>query len=176
MGGFGRKAFSLMLLVAMAGWPTVAGAEQPHPFAGNRVATIMTQNLYVGADLGPVIAAPNLGALAVAVSAAYNQVQANNFPERAAALARQVDQVRPDLIGLQEASIFRIDTPADGPATPATTVTFDYVQILLEKLAQCGLRYEVVAVLQASDVEAPSTLGFDVRLTDRIALRSPART
>ena len=57
MGGLRRETFGLILLVAMAGWPTAVGAEQPHPFAGNRVATVMTQNVYVGANLAQVAGA-----------------------------------------------------------------------------------------------------------------------
>jgi endonuclease/exonuclease/phosphatase family metal-dependent hydrolase len=134
----------------------------------------MTQNLYVGADVGPVVAATTLPQLALAVSAAYAQVQANDFPERASALARLVEQEKPDLIGLQEASLLRTDTPPDGPVTPATTVTYDYLKILLDALAQQGLRYEIVAVLEIGDFEVPSASGVDVRLTDRIAMLARA--
>jgi len=177
MSGLRRKLFSFIALLALAGWPAVVWAEQPHPFAGNRVATVMTRNVYAGGDLAPVIAAPP-DQLFQAVAAAYAQVQANNFPVRAEALAREIDRARPDLVGLQEASLFRTQTPANGPGSPATTVAYDYLQILVDRLAQRGLRYEVVGVLQTLDVEIPGAFSppsplaplSDIRLTDRIAI------
>src|SRR5207248_374113 len=103
---------------------------------------------------------------------------ARKFHERAAALAAEIDAVRPDLIGLQEAVLIRTQSPPDGPATPATTVTLDYVQMLLDALAARGLAYEVVVQSIGLDAEAPSALGFDVRHTDRevILARSDLHT
>jgi hypothetical protein len=71
------------------------------------------------------------------------------------------------LVGLQEAVLVRTQSPPDGPATPATTVVLDYVQILLNALAARGLHYEVVVQSINFDAELPSALGFDVRHTDR---------
>lgn len=94
-------------------------------------------------------------------------VLARNFHERAAALAVEIDRARPELIGLQEAVLVRRQSPPDGPATPATTVVLDYVQILLDALAARGLHYEVAVQSIGLDAELPSILGFDVRHTDR---------
>jgi endonuclease/exonuclease/phosphatase family metal-dependent hydrolase len=100
------------------------------------------------------------------------------IPERSAKLAADNDATRPDLIGLQEAVLVRTQFPADGPATPATTVALDYVQLLLDALAARGLSYSVVNEFVGLDVELPSALGFDVRHTDRevILARTDART
>ena len=97
----------------------------------------------------------------------YQGYFARNFPERAAALAAEVEATQPDLIGLQEAILVRTQSPPDGPATPATTVALDFVQILLNALAARALHYEVVVQSINVDAELPSTLGFDVRHTDR---------
>jgi endonuclease/exonuclease/phosphatase family metal-dependent hydrolase len=94
-------------------------------------------------------------------------VQATRFLERAQAIAAEVGARRPEVIGLQEVEVIRTDTPADGSATPAETVLYDYLDILLAALTARGLHYAPAAVVQNSDTELPTALGFDVRATDR---------
>jgi endonuclease/exonuclease/phosphatase family metal-dependent hydrolase len=135
--------------------------------------TLMTQNLYQGADLGSLASATTPTEFLIAVAAAYNRTQATDFPERAESIADEIEQASPVLIGLQEAVLIRTQVPADGPATPATTVAYDYIQILLDKLDERGLHYRTAIVQKGSDIEVPglfSTGRMDVRLTDRDAI------
>src|SRR5215218_2459193 len=70
---------------------------------------VMTRNLYVGADLGPVSAAAATGdgpAIVQATTNAWQGVKATNFPERAGALASEIENAEPLLVGLQEVSLF----------------------------------------------------------------------
>ena len=159
--------FTIMLLVTSSGPVT---AQQSGPSATSDPAvTVMTQNVYTGVDteLADVAAAMNFPDLLQKVAVVYQAYFARNFPERAAALAAEIEATRPDLIGLQEAILVRTQSPPDGPATPATTVALDFVQILLDALAARGLDYKVVVQSNNFDVELPSALGFDVRHTDR---------
>jgi len=96
------------------------------------------------------------------VAAVYEGYFTRKFPERAMALAAEIEATQPDLIGLQEAILLRTQSPPNGPATPATNVTVDFVQILLDALAARGLNYEVVVQATNFDAELPSALGFDV--------------
>jgi endonuclease/exonuclease/phosphatase family metal-dependent hydrolase len=160
----------LLALVAVALLATPAArAEQPHPFAGHRQVTVMSQNLYLGTDLGPIFAAPSVPALLTAVGAGWAQVQANDFPARAEAVADEIADAKPDLVGLQEAMLYRTDFPPDGPATPAGAVAYDFVAILVDALADRGLSYEPVSMFAGTDVELPAGLppALDVRFTDR---------
>jgi hypothetical protein len=100
------KTLAAVTAVAAIAVP-VSAAEQPHPFAGDRQVTVMTRNLYLGTDLNPILTAPSLPALLVAVGAGWAQVQANDFPARARALADEIADSRPDLVGLQEAMLYR---------------------------------------------------------------------
>lgn len=52
------------LVAAMVLLVVPAARAEPHPFAADRQVTVMTQNLYLGTDLRPIFAAPNLPALA----------------------------------------------------------------------------------------------------------------
>jgi len=141
-----------------------AGAEpSPHSL---RSVTVMTENMDEATDFGPVIAATSLPQLLNAVTVTYREVQASNIPQRAAGVAREIGATQPTLVGLQEVSEWR--TGPFGSRTPtASTVQFDQLQSLLDALNQQGLHYKVLGVRTGLDVEAPSSLGFDVRVTDR---------
>jgi hypothetical protein len=83
-------------------------------------------------------------------------------------------------VGLQEAVLWRTQTPADLSPTPnATTVEADVVALLLAELRSRGLKYEIVIAQTGTDIEAPGLFptGFvDVRLTQReviLARKSP---
>jgi endonuclease/exonuclease/phosphatase family metal-dependent hydrolase len=140
---------------------------------GNDQMRLMTWNLYQGSNTSPIFAATTPAQFVTAVGVAYGKVQATDFPARAEVIASKIEKYEPDLIGLQEAVLYRTQTPSDGTATPAIHVTYDFIQILLDELSDRGLHYHVAAVQEGSDIEAPglfSTGLMDVRLTDRDAI------
>ncbi|MFD7625034.1 endonuclease/exonuclease/phosphatase family protein [Streptomyces sp. NPDC059851] len=132
----------------------------------------MTRNLYLGADLAPVLAATSPQALVAAVTAVYANVQETDFHERAEALADEIAETDPHLVGVQEAVLWRSQTPA-GPGS-ATHVEYDFLQILLDELSARGKHYAAVAsITVGSDFEAPRSTPAglqDIRLTDRDVL------
>jgi endonuclease/exonuclease/phosphatase family metal-dependent hydrolase len=136
---------------------------------------VMTRNLYLGADLLPVLTATTPEDFAAAANGVVQSVTvANDFRARAGALAAEIASARPDLVGLQEASLWQTQTPGDGTATPATTVVYDFVAILLGELSARGLPYVVAEDISLFDVEVPVPISttvppalMDVRLTDR---------
>jgi endonuclease/exonuclease/phosphatase family metal-dependent hydrolase len=165
------KLAAALLAAAAVAAPT-ASADQPHPFAGDRQVTVLTRNLFLGTDLAPIFGAPSLPALFGAVAAGYADVQASNVHDRMAAVADEIAAAQPDLVGLQEAALYRTDVPADGPATPSETTTIDFLDELLDALEARGQSYEVVARFDGTDAELPAGLPprMDVRFTDRIAI------
>src|SRR5262249_7304557 len=86
-----------------------------------------------------------------------------------------------DLVGLQEAAVWRTQVPSDFSSTPdATTVAADLTSLLVDDLATLGVPYTVVAVDTGYDVEAPGLFPFgfmDVRVTqhDVILARQESR-
>jgi hypothetical protein len=142
---------------------------------------VMTQNLYVGADLFKILnpAQP----IPVRAAEIFSDIQVTDFAQRAESIADLVAEHEPHLIGLQEVSLVRTQCPTDilappGDPTPnATDVYSDYLAILLGELAERGLRYEVAAQVSNADVELPvlntpplldcPAPFFDARLTDR---------
>jgi len=135
-----------------------------------REVTVMSQNLYVGSDLAPAVGAIMSGdpsQILPAVSQLWANVQATNFPERAQALAREIEAAQPELIGLHEVALFR-----SGPfGGPAQHVELDYLQVLVGALESRGLHYAAVATTTDFDAEAPMLgpqgMPVDIRLTDR---------
>src|SRR5262245_9921651 len=165
------KALAVIAAAAALAVPA-AQAEEPHPFAGDRQVTVMTRNLYLGTDLNPIFGAPSLPALFAAAGAGWAQVQANDFPARAQAIADEIADAQPELVGLQEAELYRTDPPPDGDATPAENVAYDFLKLLVDVSAQRGLSYAPVATFNGTDVELPAGLPptLDVRFNDRVSL------
>src|SRR5437870_2327217 len=164
---YARLVSLLLLLVLAVPALALAGADGRN----DRAVTVMTRNLYFGADLTPAITARTVPELIGAVSHIFGVVQASNIPARAEAIAAEVAAVGPDLVGVQEVVLWRSQCPSDfAPVPNAVFVEFDYLQSLLDALTARGAAYEVVAVHETNDLEAPgfTTRGFcDVRFTDR---------
>ncbi len=136
-------------------------------------AGFVTRNLFLGAAIEPLLdpSLPDAQIPAVAAEA-WQQVLATDFAERAGAVADEIERRRPHAVGLQEVSLYRMQTPADLDASLATNVVLDFEQVLLDALAARGLDYVVAASVENADVELPmidptSPTGLsDIRLTD----------
>ena len=142
--------------------------------------SVMTQNLYVGANLFKILSGEP-GDVPLNAAEIFSDIQATDFQQRAESIADLVLEHEPHLIGLQEVSLIRTQCPDDivfppnDPTPNATDVYADYLQILLGALEARGLNYEVAASVENADVELPvANLGlldcpfalFDARLTD----------
>ena len=164
-------------------------AEAQNPPA--KPVTVMTRNIYLGADINrPVEAALRAAAqpganqltivtaLANATHVTRAIVDRTDFDVRGRLLADEIADARPDLIGLQEVALWR-----HGPlqlnqvgVPNAEIVDYDFLQVLLDDLAERGTPYVAVSVANRADVESPSFTGSiaapggdprDVRLTMR---------
>jgi endonuclease/exonuclease/phosphatase family metal-dependent hydrolase len=160
-----------LLACSSGGEPSAAspgGAPSATVALGSPVG-VLTRNLYLGADLVPVIQAGDFPQFLAATTAAWAMVNRNDFHVRARAIAEEIAWTRPALVGLQEAYTWRIQDPGDlleGGTTPATTVVYDYVPEILAQLGRLGLHYRVAAAVELFDFEAPIATGQDVRMTD----------
>lgn len=143
--------------------------------AGPGGLTVMTLNLYIGTDVSKVLSAPSQAEIPVRAAEAFQTLVATNFPERAQTLAELIEQSRPHVIGLQEATLIRLQSPGDaigGGTTPAEDVFQDYLAILLDALESRGLDYRVAAIVQNADIELPMVASLDplsfsdIRVTD----------
>jgi endonuclease/exonuclease/phosphatase family metal-dependent hydrolase len=139
--------------------------------------TVMTQNLYVGSGLSGLVAMPS-GPAEIATGSGddWANVLASDFRTRAAALAEEVAQVRPDVVGLQEVTLWRDSPDSDFRANPvpnATRPVADNLALFTSALAARGTPYRPMAVAVTDDFEVvrrtPEGIS-DVRITDRDVL------
>jgi endonuclease/exonuclease/phosphatase family metal-dependent hydrolase len=157
-------AIAALALLALA-LPTVAdAAKRKKP----TTVTVMTRNLYLGADLIPIAAAQSQSDLEQAVTNAWNNVVATDFAARAKRIAKEVQRQNPDVIALQEGARWRRG-PKD-PNTPATEVDYDYLPTLRRELKRLGLKYRLGKVQSEIEIEAPSNGTYDYRLTQQDAI------
>jgi endonuclease/exonuclease/phosphatase family metal-dependent hydrolase len=146
--------------------------------AGEARLTVMSRNLYLGAEITGLVAATGPVEAVEEANRIWATVQATRFPERAEAIAREVDQAEPDVLALQEVTLWRLGPAeactAEGPVTPsAGDVAYDFLALLLGSLEKRGLHYEVAAQVTSMDAELCigdlsdlATLR-DLRYTDR---------
>ncbi len=123
--------------------------------------TVMTRNVFLGADLSPAINATTISSAIDGAGTIWNELQATKFAERAVPLAREIKASKADLVGLQEVALWRKQTPSDGGAAPvspipgatqATVVEIDFLKLLQDQL---GNSYRVVVVQEEFDAELP---------------------
>src|SRR5688572_13321360 len=159
-----------------------AVAEQDGPQVeavqeGPQTITVMTQNLFVGTTLHDAFGASSWTEFVAAGSQSWANLLASDFPARAGALADEIAEARPDVVGLQEVTLWRDQTPSDVQTQPtpnATHVAFDFLAILQGELSARGVPYTAVATSTNADVEFaredPAAGLVDLRLTDRDVL------
>jgi hypothetical protein len=124
---------------------------------------VMTQNVYQGTNFDELFAAQTPAEFVAAVTTTYNNILATDPAARAQAVANEIATQQPDIVSLQEVSTLLT-------GNPATTVQVDYLSSLQSDLKALGQNYAVVATLPELNAEAPSTLGYDVRLATRDAI------
>lgn len=146
----------------------------PAEAAPARPVKVMTRNLYLGANLDPAIRATTVPQLLGAVAHIFSVVEQTDFPQRAKALAREIADADPVLLGIQEAATWYSGTMFD-PA-PAATVEYDFIALLRHELAAIGRPYDLVVVQPEADLEAPAGAPYfrDFRVVQNDAILAKA--
>ena len=165
-----KIVLQIWLVLVLAGWAIAAGPESP--------VTIMTQNMDAGTDQSFVVAALlrlDDITLQEAVDLTFLEVAAGMPGRRAGLIAAKIADRKPDLVALQEVSLWRV-----GPSPSAMAVAYDQLSLLLASLEAKGAHYSVVAVNNLTDLTLPGHdipfVGFTDRdvLLIRSDLRPPA--
>src|ERR1019366_7789375 len=129
------------------------------------VITVMTRKMDAGTDLNYILAATDQASLLAGAAATLAEVKASDIPARASRLADEIAAHNPDIVALQEVTLWRT-----GPLLqpPATEVLYDQLDLLMAELTRRKLHYGIVAVQSLLDAEAPAPAeGLDLRMTDR---------
>ena len=135
---------TLFIAVGILLMPIGASAGNKHDIE------VMTQNQYLGADLTPIVAAPDPAAFNEAVIAALQSIASNNLPERVNALAESIADRNPHLVGLQEVYSFSC---TETGTIPDACFLFDaafnnHLTATLAALSDHGADYYVAAQVQ----------------------------
>ena len=124
---------------------------------------VMTRNQYVGTDMAPFMSASTPQEFSARLESGLAKIAAANFPERAQALAREIADKKPHLVGLQEAYRFTLNGQTGAPPFR------DHLDDLLAALASSGSDYYVAAQVVNLHLMLPSAAGI-VEVIDRIAV------
>ncbi len=150
-----------LLLGACADAPQPTSPTTPRPAAlgsGPAALTVMSRNMYLGANIDPLIVPnPDPGA----VQAAFAQLLHTDYPVRAQYLAAEIVARMPDAVGLQEVTRYVL---------PDGTV-LDFLDVLQQYLAGMGATYH--AAVRQNNVQLLIPLdnaGHTVTYTDGDAI------
>ena len=172
----------LIVVLGLTLLPGAADAKGQGKKKGHQL-TVMTRNLYLGADLSPALNATDVNGAVDAAFQIEQQVHRTQFPTvRAALLANEIKKRKPDIVGLQEAALWRtgpydLGAVTTGPkATQVDPQGGDFLSDLLSKLNKGGkkgkkgaaaakkkkkppLQYRIAVVKTEFDFELPVNKG-----------------
>lgn len=149
----GATAAALALgasLVVVGGASAAKSPKNPNakPFEA------MTQNLYLGSDVGIAMEKMATEGIPAAAQFMWDQVAATDFPARAPKLAATAARYAPDVIGLQEATVWTCKKNARGPDVEIYNFTKEYLQATVDS----GVPY----VIAESGGEEAFNPGFSI--------------
>jgi hypothetical protein len=160
--------------VLLLGAALLAACDDGGDPAVTTEVTVMTRNIYLGANIFRLTGATAAEELPVIAAEIFGIMEANDYPARAGALAAEIEAANPHLVGLQEVEIYRTQDPSDyitgNTSANADSVHTHFLAILLDSLEVRGLDYVVASQVVNADTELPAaksqTEFFDIRMTD----------
>ena len=175
------KRLMTILIITVA----MAGCEADAPFeplfnevhAGSPGLNVVSYNVYWGAHMEALMTADPMQ-IPIVAAGLWGDVLETNFPERAVAIARQIESADAHVVGLQEIALYRFEPESDYqggplPAPDAEYVLLDFLSVLTETLEARGLYYTAVAKSETMDIEVPMCTDpevcfplADIRLTE----------
>jgi endonuclease/exonuclease/phosphatase family metal-dependent hydrolase len=155
----------LIAALVIALLPSGADAAAKKQANGTKL-TVMSRNLYLGGNLRPLINTTSVDQAVDLAGQTVNQVHATRFPSvRAALLANEIRKKAPDVVGLQEVSLWRTEPVNLGAvinpsATQLDPLGGDFLADLLSHLNQkskkkSSVRYKVAVNKPEFDAEFP---------------------
>ena len=153
-----------MKRTALAALALLTAAAVAAPSAGAATAptvTVITRNLYVGANILPLATSQKGEQFEKAAGKVLDEVDATEPDARMKLMAKEIADARADFANLQEVTTW-LTGPKDDPAD-AGDVRWDYLATLLKELKALGRRYYVAASTRNLDAEGPTDRGVDVR-------------
>lgn len=148
-------AFALLGIFSISATATLA----------ETTVTVMTQNMDAGTDLKFALAFLNTSTPTVGIDLTYQEILKSDIPNRAAILAQEIADKKPQLVSLQEATLW-----TTGPDLANQSPLFDQLQLLLGALSALGQNYSVVELNPLTQIAAPMSNGIFLGFLDRDAV------
>jgi endonuclease/exonuclease/phosphatase family metal-dependent hydrolase len=132
--------------------------------AGDRVydVKVMTRNMDAGTDFTLVAFAQTTGEFIAGVGATIDEVVKSNIPARAARLAAEIAETKPDVIALQEVTTWKI-------GRGRYAVELDQLELLMNALRAARQHYEVVGIQTLTHIDIQIPQVTPVSFTDHNA-------
>jgi endonuclease/exonuclease/phosphatase family metal-dependent hydrolase len=127
-----RRATGIVIAAALA-FPVSA----VHAQEADSTVTVMSRNIYLGADVA--VALELIPDMPAAAQFMWDQVAATDFDTRVEALADELVQNQPDVVGIQEATTWMCRPSWLG----SSTVVFNFLQQLLDATEAAGVPYVI---------------------------------
>ena len=105
--------------------------------------TVMTYNVYLGSNADALLSVESLEQVPEETAKMYQNVIASDFPGRATAIAQSVKVHQPHLIGLQDISLIRRQSPSN----LMTHSTADATEVVIDFLCKLDIRFEEIPML-----------------------------
>lgn len=122
----------------------------PASAAGKATVKVMTYNIFQGTDFVEVLSAQTAEEFLAASQLTLQQVVDSKLPLRMQAIAAEIAETQPDLVGLEEATLWRY-----GIGPNPTDVLFDPLQELLKALNGRGQHYTAVVIADEYELQGP---------------------
>jgi endonuclease/exonuclease/phosphatase family metal-dependent hydrolase len=138
----------------------------------NQPVKVFSRNMYIGFDVDETLAELATGdpvKVQAAIEKALTTLTATDIGTRAAAMAREIDLLRPDFLGLQEVSYIGVGPPWLDPP-----LQLNFLDTLQQKLADRQLNYELAAQVFTTNVQLPQLPGISLVDSDAL-LVNPQR-
>jgi len=153
---------ALVAILALAVLPAAASADQ-----APRIK-VQTHNLYLGADLTPAVAAPDLPSFITAANTIWNNTKASRPQLRLEKIAQIIASEQPDVVGLQEVSNWTAQNLTASSREPS----YNFLALLQQRLRALGQPYRVASTSNNAHIgpiplPSPAAPKFLLTLDDR---------
>jgi endonuclease/exonuclease/phosphatase family metal-dependent hydrolase len=141
--------FSLAVISICSVFASTAAADDR-----DRHIKVMTRNMDAGTDFNLITTATDFNQ---AVADTIGEILQSRIPERAARLAAEIAEAKPDVIALQEVTTWEI---------PIMSENYDQLDLLMKSLRAAGQHYKLAAIQDLTHIEIPDVISY----TDRNAV------
>jgi endonuclease/exonuclease/phosphatase family metal-dependent hydrolase len=122
----------------------------PASAAEKAAVKVLTYNIFQGTDFVEVLSAQTAEQFLAASQLTLQEVIDSKLPLRMQAIAHEIAETQPDLVGLEEATLWRY-----GIGPNPTDVLFDPLQELLHVLNKGGQHYTAVVIADEYELQGP---------------------